>query len=372
MSTAIAEPPPEVKSEVIVPPAQDPAAIVDSLLKPKVTPGVTERVELKATEKVPDKAAEKVPEKTEKAAPDQDKNWAEMRAAREADKQAREAAEAELKKVREEYEGYKAKPVPKEFEEKLTAAEKRALELDVQLKTVALARHPDFQRKYQAPIELAMKNMVEVAQAAGIDKAEAHKAVEQWNEAAFAEWVGNMAPQHEVKFKGIWSRAIELDSARAAELADADNAWKEIEKRQQDEAKGYQDKFQSALREDKKGILAELLEKQEIFKGDEALRKETEALIDKAAGLGGEKMTNREVLNMIAQGHVLARHFQRVDAERTEHAAKIEELSKKVAEQDEFIKSLNGGSLVPGPAGAKKGAVDDKFIDSLIRPSVRG
>lgn len=83
-------------------------------------------------------------------------NFAELR-------KSKEAAEAELKTYRERF-GTLDSPKPvKEFEERLTAAETRAKELEERLAQIRFEESPRFKQQYLEPINTAYRNAVQAA-----------------------------------------------------------------------------------------------------------------------------------------------------------------------------------------------------------------
>lgn len=372
MNTAAVIDPPKTETPVATPviapqTEEEQAALVDSLLKPrKIT---DTQVQPPKPAPTPEVKKEPVKEPEKKTESDADRNFAALRQkAEEAEKRAIES-EARLKAREEEFE---KNPVPKEFEEKLTAAEKRALEMQKELRASNLARDPDFQAKYSSGIESAMERMIQAAQAAGIDAKEAKSIVLQWNEQKFGEWIGEMQPTQRLQFEAAYQHAVTLDSQRSHELANADKAWEQMQKERSADSERAQKQYMDMLRSDRRAVLAELSDTHELFKTDEALRKETEGLLDKAAGLNGERMTTRQILQNLANGHVLARNFQRVEKENGELREQLATEKKARAEQDEFIKGLSASNPNINPTVKKtEGAPDAAFIDGLIKPPVK-
>jgi hypothetical protein len=381
MSTAIAEAPPtEVKTE-----APDKKALVSSLLRPTVTPkdspAPVKAPETKAepVAKVESTKAEPVKSEPEKKPTEQEMNFAKLRESKEAaDKLAaeREAAikakEEELGKLRTEYETFRKNPVPKEFEEKLTAAEKRAQELDAHLRVAALARHPDFQRKYNDGIKQQVDAMAAMMKQAGVEAPEIQTVLSRWDTTRMSEIHDSLDRPSQIRFAGLWSRAEELDNQRLAELADADRTYGEIEKQQKTAMEKAQADYIDGLKREKGAILTELEGSQEIFKNDPALRSEVEGLIDRAARLNGEPMTPGQILRSLANSHVLARHFERVQKEKGELADKLAATEKTLAERDEFIKKLNGSIPSPGESTGTATAGDEKkvLLSKLVHPTL--
>lgn len=378
MSTEVLEPPPVVTEPVKTPPppaaTPDPAAVVASLLKPNVRPkGDAAPIQNTPPVAKVDPPKEQPKVEPEKPKADAEKNWAELRAAREAAEKLAKEREEELNKVRTEYETFKKNPVPKEFEEKLTAAEKRALEMQERLRVADLQQDPEFQRKYAEPIQSSLELMRDAALAAGVTQQEAIQAITAWDKAKFAEWVETMPATERMDFQAAYVRAVDLYRQREHELKNSKQTLEELNKSRQSEQERQQKLYMEALRGDTKSVLTELSDTQEIYKNDPELQKEVEGLLNRATGLEGEVIPRKQLLKNIADAHVLSRHFQRLDKEHTETKAELEKLKKDLAERDAFIKGQN--LAIPGinpTVPATNGLADDKSVGlKFLRPSVR-
>jgi len=374
MSTEVLEAPPVVtEPPKVTPPAPNPAELVKSFLKPTVKPaGDAAPINPPVAKVDPPKVDAKPPE-AEKPKPDAEKNWAELRAAREAAEKLAKEREEELTRVRTEYETFKKNPVPKEFEEKLTAAEKRALEMQERLRAADLAQDPEFQRKYAEPIQSSLELMRDAAVAAGVTPQEVTQAITAWDKSKFAEWLDAMPATEKMDFQAAYVRAVDLDRQRNHELKNASRAWEELSKTRQSEQERQQKLYLDSLRNETKSVLTELADSQEMFKNDPELQRETETLLNRAAGLDGERLPTKQILSNIAQAHVLARHFQRVDKELGESKAELEKLRKDLAERDAFIKGQNlavpgiNPTVVPSTSPGETQAMAAKFLRPIVR-----
>lgn len=374
MSTAIAEPPPAVTEtkpvETAVAEAAPTPAQQDAMVESILRPTVAKIGEAKPAPKVEAKT-EAVKTEAKAEVKDVEKNWAELRAAREAAEKKASEHEARVKAITEEYETFKKNPVPKEVEERLTKSEQRALELQKELQTANLARDPEFQQKYSVPIEAAVKRMSAAFLAAGADQKEINAAVANWNEQQFSDWMEAMPPAQRLQAQAAYMRAVELDAQRQHELSNAEQGYQELQKNRATEQEQATKKYMDGLRAEKKAILDELNATQPIFKDDPALQEEVTTLIDKAAGLNGERLTPGTILRSMAQSQVLARHFQRVDKERGEAVAKVADLEAQVKLRDEQIAALSSSSPGINPTGAKEGVDADAIVNSILHPKIR-
>lgn len=383
MSTATAEAP--VIESKPTPTPEDRAATVASLLRPPVIRDGIVVQPAKAPEPLKEVAKEtpkeekavvaevkKEESKKEEAKPDPKQSWEELRKGREAAEALAKQHEADLARTREEFETYKKQPVPKEYEEKLTKAEQRALELQQKLVAYDLQHEPEFQR-ISTGIQEAVQELAGYIVESGIPVAEVNAAIARWDEGQLYEWKEQMAPGAKLRFDEAFSTAIRLDRERTKKIQNAPQTMAEIQKARAAEQEQARKQHMDGLRGETKSILDELLEKQEIVKGDPALQTELSSLLDRAAGLNGERMSTRQILQNLAQSHVLARHFQRVDKERGELAEKLAAAEKTLAEREEFIKNLDSSTPNISPTGTAKAPVkaDAAFIDSILHPVVK-
>jgi len=376
MSTATIEPPvTEAKPAEVVPAQPTPAAPakvdVSAFLNPKVVKDgevITPPPTPAKKQDAPAPAA--TPEPVAKPPSDQEVNFAKLREkAEKAEKKAQEL-EAQYQKALSDYEEYKKNPVPPEMVEKLTAAEKRAQELQQHLRTADLARDPEFQAKYAKGIEVSMKTMGEVLTGAGVDAADVKRAINSWDEDALATLAENLSPGQRLRFNAAYQKAVELDTQRTVELQDSDRTWGELQKQRQAAHEAQQKSYFDSLKNDRNSVISELLEQQAEVLKDEEVRKQTEQLLDRAAGLNGDKMQPKEVLKTLAATHVLAHHFKRVDAERTQLKEELEATKKTLAERDQFIAGLSGSTPSPSPTNGELKPAGVKVSSLLLNPKV--
>lgn len=396
MSTATAEAPVEtktaesvkteaVKADVKVetsPPAK--SELITSLLRPNVQvkdpkTGAVVAETGKKTEIKPTDSAASTEVKTEikGETKTQEQHFHDLRKAREADAAALKERDAELAKLREEHEILK-KSVPADWTEKLSAAEKReqeaqkkAQELQEHLVAVDLKFDPEIQQM-QRIIETSVRELAGYIIESGVPFAEVNAAIREWDEDQLYVWKENLSPGKKQLFDVAFSEAVRTDRDYQKKLANPKMTMEEIGKRRMAEQEKQTQDYFEGLRREKGVILTELESAQEIVKNDPALRAELETLIDRAARLNGEPMPPAQILRHLANAHVLARHFQRVENEKGVLAEKLAGVEKTLAERDAFIAKLSGSSPVPGSGTGTAASVDDKkaLVNKLIRPTV--
>lgn len=359
-----AAPPAEENKGPLTPEQVD--AVVGNLLKPKVS-------NLPEIQKQKPAAKQDKPKEPEaKFESDADKNFAALRKkAEEAEKRASER-EAELTKVREEYDTFKKNPVPKEYEEKLTAAEKRAQELQANLRIADLARDPEFQGKYNKPIEASVRVMSNLFVEVGADAAEIKTAIATWNEEQFSDWADMLPAAKRLRFNAAYQKAIELDMQRNQELADSETTWTNIQKQRQTEAENNQKQYLASLKSERNSVFAEIEATHKELLADPDIRRQTEEMLDRAIGADGKGLSTRDMLSSLAHTHTLAHHFKRVEGERAKLVEENAALKAKLEERDTFIKGVNGSIPVPSGSAPSQSAADvDSIVGKLLRPSVR-
>lgn len=387
MSTAILEPPvtevvKTTPAAPVAPTAEQKAATVASLLRPSVikdgvlqTPKAPEPLKEVAKEEVKAKetpVAEVKKEPEVKAPTDAEKNFAALREKAEAAEKRALEHEARIKAITEEYETLKKQPVPAEFSEKLTKAEQRAQELQQKLVAYDITQEPEFQ-KISTGIQEAVQELAGYVVESGVPVAEVNAAIARWDEGQLFEWKEAMTPGQRLRFEEAFSTAIRLDRERTKKLQNPQATMEQMQKARQAEQEAARKSRSEKMRAEAKSVLDELLEKKHISEDDQDLKKEVSELLFRSVDGGEEKLSVREVFRTIAQGHVLGRHFQRVEKQRSELAEKLAAAEKTLAERDEFIKSLNGSEPSINPTNTTKASdkPSDGFINSLLRPVVK-
>lgn len=353
----------------ITPPAVSPDDVAVSLLRPTVKQDGETKVSTLAVKEVKEvKAAAPV------AAPEQkkdtkDENLANLRKKMEEAEAARKAKEEELTTLRTEYETFKkAPPVPKEYEEKLTAAEKRAQDLDSLVKVAALAKHPQFIQKYDVPIRGAVEQVHTALIESGLDKGEVAQAIAKWDKGKFDEWEETMAPSARRKFSAGLLEAEKLDTQRTQELQQAEQTWESMQKEEASKGEASKKAYLESLEKDRDAILEE--EKDSL--SDEAIRKETLDLMNQAAGLqGAKKLAPREVLKHIVRAHVLTKSLAAEKAQREALTAEVATLKAAVEERDNQIKGISNANPNLAPKLTQQNGSVDDVVSRLLKPVVR-
>lgn len=281
---------------------------------------------------------------------DAEKNFAALRTKAEAAEKAHEDAKAQLAKIQAEYEEYKKKPAPDNVLKELEETRKAKEEYQRELRVAALARDPEFNAKYDKPIQTAMQAMVDIAVAGGMEKNDALRMVSAWDKTRFAEALATMDDVGKMEFGAHMQEAIRLYGQKQAELDNAETSWQARQKQQEEAQKGQQEAYRKGLMSDIDAVLKEAGETP-LGKEEGALEN-VRGLLEKAAGLGGERLSNREMFKLMGTSAMLATAFQRQTKVMEEKEAKIADLEKTVAERDAFIKdqnlsipSVNGSSV---------------------------
>jgi len=369
MSTAIAEPP------VVEPPATPepptPAAradVANSFLRPKVNVdgNITQAPDLSAKKPAPAPTPE--PAKTpEPPAPDpKEVSMAELRKARDEARQQLEAERAERAKYLAELEEYKKRPDPKEYIEKLTAAEREREEIRQQLRAASLERDPSFKREYHDKINANAKLMLDFMVASGADQAEATKAVQSWDENRFAEFAEAMQPGAKMKFQAAWMEAERVEQERRAALANADVEWTKRQQAAEAAQKQQAEQQQQFLIQEKESLFKELftqeglVDKKEL---QEAARQAVEASFT---------YPPKELMRQVASARLLAEGVKSRDAELTTLRSEMATLKQQLQEQEQFIKSQNGGVARISPSNPGEVPVDKKAMaEFFLNPPVK-
>ncbi len=372
MSTAIEEPPKvETKVEPKIPAERQ--QVASDFLRPKVQ---VDGIVSKAPEPEPAKKADE-PTKVEDKKPEppdpRENNLAELRKMRdEARKQHEEATKAletekaERARIAAEYEEFKKQPAPKEVTERLTTLEQQNSKLDQELRASALERSPSFRKEFNDRINANAKSMLDLMTAAGVEPAEATRAITKWDEDYFASASEGMTAPQKIKFQAAWMQAEQIESDRRAALANADTEWKKREQQQQQEWKVQQEQGLANLKSEQEALFRELGE-QEHLKGNPELLKAARESVDASYA-----MPPKEIMRHIAAARLLSENVKIKDAEITKLKTDYDELKKKHDEAEAFIANQNGGTARISPTDAAEKPEDRKAkAKSFLFPDVR-
>jgi hypothetical protein len=338
-------------------------AMVGNLLKPVVIKNSLRPTKPTHPEKQPDKKPED----------DKETNFANLRKKVEEYEKTTKEKEAEITKIRDEYENFKKNPVPKEFHEKLTAAEKKAQEADDRLALVSLRESPSFQAKFEPGIQSAAKVMIAELKKLEIDQSEITAALSKWDEAQFDDWASSMSSTASKRFLDAYGEAVRLDAKRTEELSKPNETKSAMDAQLAESREGEAKRHFNSLKADRDNVFNELDSTHKDVMADADIRKATQAALDRAIGAdGGNGLTQREILSNVAHTHLLAHHFKKVDTERAKLAEENAALKAKLEERDSFIKGVNGSIPVPsGSASSQSSADVDSIVAKLLKPSVR-
>lgn len=337
-------------------------AVVGNLLKPTVNKKSTSP----ARPAQPEKQAEKKPED------DKETNFANLRKKVEEYEKTTKEKESEITRIRDEYESFKKNPIPKEFHEKLAAAEKKAQEADERLASVSLRESPSFQARFEPAIQSAAKVMMVELKKLEIDQQEITAALSKWDEAQFDEWASSMGETARTRFLDAYKDAVKLDALRTEELSKPNETKASMEAKESQAREEEAKRHFNSLKSDRDNVFNELDSTHKDVMADADIRKATQAALDRAIGAdGGTGLTQREILSNVAHTHLLAHHFKKVDAERQRLSAELETLKKSLSERDTFIKTVNGSTPVPSGTTAESAANVDSIVARLLKPNVR-
>lgn len=291
---------------------------------------------------------------------DKEHNLAELRKAREAAETARKVLEEEHAKLKTEFEAFKTKApeLPEDVKGKLTKFEElqqQAEELRKTIRQTDLSRDPEFQAKFNQPIQDRIGVMGQTALAAGVSEADWKNAVANWNEDQFAEWSEAMTPVQRVKFTAAWTAAVDLYQRQQSELKNADQVVQELQKKRQADAEAQQKQYFTQNEQLARSVIAETI-KPETLKEYEDLGPAAEAIAMRAAR---HELPAKDIFQQLIANQVLARVVPKQAERIKELEATLAERDKKITEQDAFIAN-QAGSVPRGDAAGNTAPVDDK------------
>lgn len=379
MSTAATEEPPKV-AETVEPTPEARKAEAASFLRPKVkvdglTTQAPEPVQAKAPE--PAKVEEKKPEEvkaTEAKIDPKEVNIGELRKSRDEERKLREelqkqfeAEKAERAKLLAEYEEHKKKPASEDFLKKHQELEAERNKLDQELRAAALERSPSFQREFNDRINANANSMVELMVASGVERADAVRAINTWDENRFAEFSEGMTAPQKIKFNAAWMQAEQIENDRKSALANADAEWKKREEQTAQQQKAQFEQHQQLLKQEEESMFKELFQTEGLRENQELQAKAREAVA------ASYQMPPRQIMHAVATSRILADAVLVKEQQLKDLQAQFDEAKAKLAEQAEFIKNANGSTARLSPTDAAEQPVDKKArAQSFLNPTVRG
>lgn len=252
-----------------------------------------------------------------------------------------EKAQAELAKVGEE------SPA---LQKKLEEAQQRIDALTSEMRLVAIDRDPEFVRKFVTGKENLLGELKDLAVAAGATEEQFKRAIKLGQEEQIEEWREALQPAQQRRFSAIQLKIEQLDVDREAARKDAESTYSELMKKRQEQNQHLQQEQINGFKKVAAEVEAELFNV-DGFKEDEELRAVVRAsLTGLAGGEGRENWGHKAIMASVAAGHmfhkvslVQAKVIEGLKKSGEEQTAKIAELEKRIAEQDEFIKGQAGG-----------------------------
>lgn len=377
MSTTATEEPPKTTEATPTPDARKAEAL--SFLRPKVTvDGVTtqapEPVKPKAEE--PPKQEEKKPEETKPAEAKIDPkevNIGELRKSRDEERKLREelqkqfeAEKAERAKLLAEYEEHKKKPASEEFLKKFQELEEEKKRIDQELRAAALERSPSFRKEFNDRINANANSMVDLMVASGVDRNEAVKAINTWDENRFAEYSEGMTAPQKIKFNAAWMQAEQIENDRKAALANADVEYKKREEQAQQQQKAQFEQHQQFLKQEEESMFKDLFATEGLRENAELQNKAREAV------QASYQMPPKQLMHAVATSRILADAVLVKEQQLKDMQAKLDEASAKLAEQEEFIKNAQASTARLSPTDAAATPEDRKAkAQSFLNPTVK-
>lgn len=374
MSTesSVIEPP--VKSEAspvttVVTTPSTPASVVldiESILK---SSGNAVAAPAKAESKIPTKEevkkepepkVETKPETKETAPPvtesDKEKNWKAAREKLAAEETARKAAEADLAAAKAELEKARSLGNPEDIQKKLENYETELKETRSRLRQADLSRDPEFQAKYSEPIKARIKTMADIALASGVDPADWQAAARNWNVEQFASWSESMTAGNKMKFIAALTGAEDIHQQQLQELENADKAWEELTKTRQQHQENERKSAISNNEAIAKGLLDELVFKNEGLKDYKDLGPMAETAVMAAARY---QMAPQDVFRNIVASQVLATVTVKQNEQIQGLTEQLTEKDKKIAELEKFV-SEHAGAVPRGDGRGDQTEAEDK------------
>lgn len=283
-------------------------------------------------------------------------DWKAFKANRKAEAEAaKKETEALAAKVKEYEAKLKevpaAKPEPEgydpEWKPKLTAAEKRAQELDERLKLVAVEKHPDFERYFKGKTDEQMDLAGKIVPIEKADRVKKILALQsgEWRDSQIEELLSDMTTMQQSRFGAVVNALDRLEIEKGNEISNYSARYQQL--RESEKSKSEQTRTANAARVKSvvEATRAKLADSPAYQKrdGDEAWNKEVEGRFNVAQALIDGKVSVEQGVEAAYHAAAFPALLQSVKAMDSEHKAKIAELEAKVAALSASTPSAGGG-----------------------------
>lgn len=258
---------------------------------------------------------------------------------------------------------------PEDYRKQIEERDQRLQALDLQLRTVALERHPDFIARFEEPKNHYLSAAKEIAQAAGIDEAQFKAALNRPEQ--LQEIRESLPLPDQYRFDAAFRSIQELDLQRSAALKNKDHTIQELTRRQQEEAmQQYQQRTQQNL-EIARRMAQEPFERIPGLKDDPELQSHVTGTLEAiAGGPGAERMGTEEIMRLAAAGSIAPKLIERQNQNIQSLQKELEEAQKKLKEQESFIQERYGSlpsNNVPGGKPTEQKREKPLWDDLVIR-----
>lgn len=303
--------------------------------------------------------------------------------------QAKKAAEERAAKIQKdledsqarikEYEEKLAAVNPEEFtkkeqdyQAKLQAAQEQLQATQNELKFAALERDPEFIARYETPKIQLQEMMKSLAVAAGVEEKEFDNAI--GNPKKMFELRDNLEPHEQYRWDAALSQIEQVNLQRSMALKNRDNTYQEINQRRQQAWEAQRNEITQKNLGVAQQVTREMVEKVPAFKDDPELQQRVSSMLEAIAG--GKDAENWDTFKIMqrvaaseAQSKVLTTQHEIIQGQ----TAELEELKKKVAEQESFIKEKFGSLPDTQPdVDGKKAPEKPRPIWEIADETVRG
>lgn len=228
-----------------------------------------------------------------------------------------------------------------------------------ELKAVGLERTPEFVEKFDKPRDFQVGQLRDLAAGNNaVSEADVMRAVKDRNYQKLFEIREQLEPYQQPRWDGILRIIEEIDLKKEQELADSEKAWERLqEDRRKLAMKSHAEKLE-AHRAIGSEIITKLRDNVDFFRDDKELQQTVSEIVEGVAGgKGAEKWTPEAILGVAAAVPILnkinAAQAKMIEDGKTERETLVkerDELKKKVADQEEFIKKRYGSVDFRQPA----------------------
>lgn len=283
-----------------------------------------------------------------------------------------EATQAKIKEFEEKLANQPTVNV-EEYEKKIQERDQKLQEAQNELRFVAIERDPEFIARYVTPQTYLQGTLKEMALLTGATDKDFERAMT--NPEKMEEIRDNLAPAEQRKWDAALLQIEQVNLQKGMALKDRDQTYQQLnEQRQKQYESAREQQRQTNLALARKVAMMPFEAAPHLKEDTELQERVTKVLTGIAGGEGAENWNAEAIMQQVAAAQVQTKILTTQNDIIQAQTKEMEELKKKVEEQESFIKSKFGGmpSNEPDTSKGEKKEEDTTPIWKEVQDMVNG